>query len=83
MNEKLDLLEYRFEGATRNMILHKLYSFLKEKYDVSLDEARIAAIERYDLRDCSTLDVIFRDEEYRSWFERTIDANLGPENRGW
>lgn len=81
-NEKLDELEVKFD-ATRNQLLHLVYKALEDKFDVSLDEARLVTMERYGLPDCTTLEAVFRSDEYRDWFERVIDANLDPELRGW
>jgi hypothetical protein len=82
LNEKLDLLENKF-NATRNQILHMLYSFIEKRYNVLLDEERIKCVERYGLNDCATIEAIFYNEEYRLFIERNIDFNIAPENRGW
>ena len=70
-------------NSTRNQLLHLVYKALEDKFDVSLDEARLVTMERYGLPDCTTLEAVFRSDEYRDWFERVIDANLDPELRGW
>lgn len=82
LNEKLDLLEERF-NASRNEILHKIYVFVEQQFDILLDEERLKAMERNGLDDCTTLEVIFYNEDYRKFFQDTIDCNLEPEDRGW
>lgn len=82
LNEKLDLLEEKFK-ASRNEILHKVYVFVEQNFDIILDEERIKAMEQKGLSDCTVLEVIFYDENYRTFMQNTIDCNLDPEDRGW
>lgn len=81
-SEKLNLMGSRY-NMSNNAILHRLYGFLEEEFDVVLADERIRIMEEYGLDDCSTLKAIFYDEEFREYLEETIDHNLAPENRGW
>lgn len=81
-SSKLDLMGSRY-NMSNNAILHRLYGFLEEEFDVVLADERLRIMEEYDLDDCSTLKAIFYDEELRNYLEETIDHNLAPENRGW
>ena len=82
LNEKMELLVVKFD-TTRNTLLHKLYEFVEAKYDVILDEERLILIEKKGLDDCTVLETIYQNETFRQYFERCIDTNLSPENRGW
>lgn len=82
LNEKMELLVVKFD-TTRNTLLHKLYEFVETKYDVILDEERLILIEKKGLDDCTVLETIYQNETFRQYFERCIDTNLSPENRGW
>lgn len=81
-SEKLNLMGSRY-NMSNNAILHRLYGFLEEEFDVVLADERIRIMEEYGLDDCSTLKAIFYDEDFRDYLENTIDHNLAPENRGW
>lgn len=82
VNEKLDLLSQRF-GKSNNAILHKIYRDIEERFETVLDEERCRIMEEQRLEKCSVLLAIFFDPELRDYFQRTIDYNLAPENRGW
>ena len=82
LNEKMELLVVKFD-TTRNTLLHKLYEFVEAKYGVILDEERLILIEKKGLDDCTVLETIYQNETFRQYFERCIDTNLSPENRGW
>lgn len=81
-SEKLDLMSSRF-NMKNNAILHQLYGFLEDEFDVVLADERLRIMEEYGLEECSTLKAIFYDEHFRDFLQRTIDYNLAPENRGW
>lgn len=81
-SEKLNLMGSRY-NMSNNAILHRLYGFLEEEFDVVLADERLRIMEEYNLDDCSTLKAIFYDKELRDYLESTIDHNLAPENRGW
>ena len=82
VNEKLELLAQRF-GKSHNAILHKIYRDLEEYFKIVLDEERCRVMEEHGLDKCSVLLAIFFDPELRDYFQRTVDYNLAPENRGW
>lgn len=82
LNEKLDLLEEKFQSS-RNEILHVIYRYIEQAFDVLLDEERFKAMEQHGFGDCSTITAIFYNEEHRAYLQNTIDVNLAPENRGW
>lgn len=82
VNEKLELLSTRF-GKSNNAILHKIYQDMEEHFDTVMDEERCRVMEEQGLEKCSVLLAIFFDLELRDYFQRYIDCNLAPENRGW
>lgn len=81
-SEKLDLMSSKFQTGN-NAILHQIYGYIENHFNVVLEEERLAAIEYYGLDSCSTLKAVFFNADFRGYFERTVDANLAPENRGW
>ncbi len=81
-SEKLDLMSSKLKTGN-NTILHQIYGYIENHFNVVLEEERLATIESYGLDSCSTLIAVFYDEDFRGYFERTVDANLAPENRGW
>ena len=66
-----------------NDFLHRFYVMLEQQTGVSLDENRLRVIEEYGLPECSILTSIFYTPDLREVFQRNIDYNLAPENRGW
>lgn len=82
VNEKLDLLSQRF-GKSHSAILHKIYQDMEESFQTVLDEERCRVMEEQGLEKCSVLLAIFFDPELRDYFQRYVDINLAPENRGW
>lgn len=42
-----------------------------------------SVMEEQGLEKCSMLTAIFFDEDFRDYFQRYVDYNLAPENRGW
>ncbi len=81
-SKKLNLMSRRLKTGS-NAILHQIYGYIENHFDVVLAEERLATIESYGLDSCSTLKAVFYNEDFRGYFERTVDANLAPENRGW
>lgn len=81
-SEKLDLLSARY-GKSNNAILHKIYQDMEEHFETVMDEERCRVMEEYGLEKCSVLLAIFFDPELRDYFQRYVDYNLAPENRGW
>lgn len=82
VSEKLELLSTRF-GKSNNAILHKIYQDTEEHFETAMDEERCRVMEEQRLEKCSVLLAIFFDPELRDYFQRTVDYNLAPENRGW
>lgn len=82
VNEKLELLSQRY-GKSNNAILHKIYQDMEERFETVLDEERNRVMEEQRLDKCSVLLAIFFDPELRDYFQRYVDYNLAPENRGW
>lgn len=82
VNEKLELLSQRY-GKSNNAILHKIYQDMEEHFETVLDEERNRVMEEQRLEKCSVLLAIFFDPELRDYFQRYVDYNLAPENRGW
>lgn len=81
-NEKLDLLGARY-GKGHNAILHKIYQDMEEHFDTVMEDERYRVMEEQGLEKCSVLLAIFFDPELRDYFQRYVDYNLAPENRGW
>lgn len=82
VSEKLDLLSAKY-SKSNNAVLHKIYQDMEEEFDTVLDDERYRVMEEQGLEKCSVLLAIFFDEELRDYFQRYIDYNLAPENRGW
>lgn len=82
VNEKLNLLSQRY-GKSNNAVLHKIYQDMEEHFETVLDEERNRVMEEQGLDKCSVLLAIFFDPELRDYFQRYVDYNLAPENRGW
>ena len=81
-SEKLDLISNRL-NITNNSVLHQIYQYLEKAFDIALDEERLRTMEEYGLDECSVLTAVFYDPEFRNYFQRIVDHNLAPENRGW
>ncbi len=82
VNEKLELLSTRY-GKSNNAILHRIYQDMEEHFETAMDEERCRVMEEQGLEKCSVLLAIFFDPELRDYFQRYLDYNLAPENRGW
>lgn len=81
-SEKLDLLSAKFH-MNNNQLLHSLYRYLENAYDEDLTELRHRVMEEQGLDECSTMKAIFFSDGLKKAFEKNIDNNLAPENRGW
>ena len=81
-SEKLDLLSAKY-GKTNNAILHKIYKDMEEEFETVMEDERYRVMEEQGLEKCSMLTAIFFDEDFRDYFQRYVDYNLAPENRGW
>lgn len=81
-SEKLDLLSTKFH-MNNNQLLHSLYRYLENAYDEDLTELRHRVMEEQGLDECSTMKAIFFSDGLKEAFEKNIDNNLAPENRGW
>lgn len=82
VSEKLDLLSAKY-SKSHSAILHKIYKDMEEEFETVLEDERYRVMEEQGLEKCSVLTAIFFDEELRDFFQRYIDYNLAPENRGW
>lgn len=82
VNEKLDMLSAKY-GKPNNAILHKIYQDMEEEFEIVMDDERYRIMEEQGLEKCSVLAAIFFDEDFRDYFQRYVDYNLAPENRGW
>lgn len=82
VTEKLDLLSTKY-NKPHNAILSKIYKDIEEEFDTVLEDERYQAMEEQRLEKCSVLAAIFFDPELRDYFQRYVDYNLAPENRGW
>lgn len=81
-SEKLDLLSTKFH-MNNNQLLHSLYRYLENAYNEDLTELRHRVMEEQGLDECSTMKAIFFSDGLKEAFEKNIDNNLAPENRGW
>lgn len=81
-SEKLEMLSARY-GKSNNAVLHKIYQDMEEHFETTMDEERCRVMEEYGLDKCSVLLAIFFDRDLRNYFQRYVDYNLAPENRGW
>lgn len=82
VSEKLDLLSAKY-GQSNNAVLHKIYKDMEEEFETVLADERYRVMEEQGLEKCSVLTAIFFDEDLRDYFQRYVDYNLAPENRGW
>ena len=81
-NEKLETLEYNI-NLSKPAILRRLYDMVEKKFDTVLDEERFRYIEKTGQEECSVLEIIYRNEQYRAYFQHIIDQKLGPEYWDW
>ena len=82
VSEKLDLLSSKLH-QNHNITLSQIYRILEEKWDADLEGERLEVMSRQNLADCSVLAAIFYNETLRDGFQKIVDFNLAPENRGW
>lgn len=82
VTEKLDLLSAKY-NKPHNAILSKIYKDIEEEFETVMEDERYCAMEGHGLEKCSVLTAIFLDEDLRNYFQRYVDYNLAPENRGW
>lgn len=82
VSEKLDLLSNKY-NRPHNLILSKIYKDMEEEFATVMEDERYRVMEEQGLEKCSVLTAIFFDEELRDFFQRYVDHNLAPENRGW
>lgn len=82
VSEKLDLLTVKY-GKSNNAILHQIYKDMEEEFETAMEDERYRIMEEQGLERCSMLTAIFFDEDFRDYFQRYVDYNLSPENRGW
>lgn len=82
VSEKLDLLSNKY-NRPHNLILSQIYKDMEEEFDTVMEDERYRTMEEQGLKKCSVLAAIFFDQELRDYFQRYVDHNLAPENRGW
>ena len=82
VSEKLDLLSSKLH-QNHNITLSQIYRILEEKWDADLEGERLEVMSRQNLAGCSVLAAIFYNETLRDGFQKIVDFNLAPENRGW
>lgn len=82
VSEKLNLLSNKLKQP-HNVLLSQIYRILEENGDIVLEDNRLQVIEEYNLAECSILTAIFYNEIIRDRFQKIVDFNLAPENRGW
>lgn len=81
-NEKLESMQYDL-GISKPAILRRLYDQVEKHFDVVLDEERFRYIEKTGQEECSVLEIIYRNEEYRAYFQYIINQKMGPEYWDW
>lgn len=81
-NEKLEALQYN-TGLSNPAILRRLYNQVEKQFDIVLDEERFRYIEKTGHEECSVLEIIYRNKQYREYFQHIIDQKLGPEYWDW
>ena len=81
-NEKLEAMQYDL-GISKPAILRRLYEQVEKHFDVVLDEERFRYIEKTGQEECSVLEIIFRNEQYRAYFQYIINQKMGPEYWDW
>lgn len=82
VTEKLDLLSAKY-NKPHNAILSKIYKDMEAEFETVMEDERYCAMEEHGLEKCSVLTAIFLDEDLKDYFQRYVDHNLAPENRGW
>lgn len=82
VNEKLDLLSAKY-SKPHSAVLHKIYQDMEGELEIVMADERYRVMEEQGLEKCSMLAAIFYDEDLRDYFQRYVDYNLSPENRGW
>lgn len=81
-NEKLDLLTAKLPHP-RSIILSQIYKIMESDFHADLEGAQLKVMEAQNLSDCSVLTAISYDKVLRDGFQKIVDFNLAPENRGW
>lgn len=81
-NEKLDLLSTKL-SLPHNAVLSKIYKQMEEKGGANLTEEQLRCAVSQSLSSCSILVAISYNEWLRDGFQKIVDFNLAPENRGW
>lgn len=81
-SEKLDLLAARL-CRPHTVILSQIYNQMEERGGVNLAEEQLRCAVSRNLPGCSVLKAISYNETLRDGFQKIVDFNLAPENRGW
>lgn len=82
VSEKLDMLSTKIHQP-HNICLHQVYQILEDRWQAVLEDERIKVMEQQNLSDCSVLTAIFYNSTLKDGFQKIVDFNLAPENRGW
>lgn len=82
VSEKLDMLSTKIHQP-HNICLHQIYQILEDRWQAVLEDERIKVMEQQNLSDCSVLTAIFYNSTLKDGFQKIVDFNLAPENRGW
>lgn len=82
VSEKLDMLSTKIHQP-HNICLHQIYQILEDRWQAVLEDERIKVMEQQNLSDCSFLTAIFYNSTLKDGFQKIVDFNLAPENRGW
>lgn len=82
VNEKLDLLSTKLH-LSRNTVLSQIYKILEDRWGADLEAEQVKVMETQNLFACSVLMAISYNDTLRDGFQKVVDFNLAPENRGW
>lgn len=82
VSEKLDMLSTKIHQP-HNICLHQIYQILEDRWQAVLEDERIKVMEQQNLSDFSVLTAIFYNSTLKDGFQKIVDFNLAPENRGW
>lgn len=82
VSEKLDLLSTKL-NLPNNTVLSQIYKILEDKWNADLGNEQLKVMESQNLFSCSVLTAISYNDTLRDGFQKIVDFNLAPENRGW
>ncbi len=81
LNRKLRLVK-KYVKRPKNMLLHDIYVTIEKYYAVDLNELKDDYLDATG-ESCSTLDIVYKDSDFRKITEQMIDQVIPPEERGW